>query len=75
MNWLRLASLVFVAAILAGCLSYFVTLRPPAEPEQRLLPAADDYIRLRARRRRPTFSDRTSGCSDACLPLGGAFTA
>jgi hypothetical protein len=42
MKWLRLAGVVLVAAVLAGCLTYFVTSLPRVEPEQRLQPAAPD---------------------------------
>jgi hypothetical protein len=42
MKWLRLASVVLVAAFLAGCLTYFVTPAPRVEPEQRLPPDAPD---------------------------------
>jgi hypothetical protein len=42
MTRLRLAGAVLVAAVLAGCLTYFVTSLPRVEPEQRLPPAASD---------------------------------
>jgi hypothetical protein len=43
MKWLRLAGVVLVAAVLAGCLTYFAT-STRVEPEQRSPPAAPDVI-------------------------------
>jgi hypothetical protein len=42
MEWLRLAGVVLVAAVLAGCLTYFVNSTPRVEPEQRSPPNAPD---------------------------------
>jgi len=42
MKWSRLAGVGLVAAVLAGCLTYFVSSTPRVEPEQRSPPASPD---------------------------------